>query len=74
MLHCHQPAQSNFVPEPEDIGCLQHGSIVILLAEVAKTAEDVYTISAKTCERLMNTVKQLSALSSDVRLFGITQD
>ena len=66
--------QSSCVAEPEEIGCVQDGSIVIFLPEVAKTAEDVYTVSAKSCERLLNTVKHLGTLSSNTRLFCITQD
>ena len=65
--------QSSYVTEPEDIGCIQDDSIVVFLPDVAKIAGDVYTVSAKSCERLLKIIKKLAASSSNTKLFCITQ-
>lgn len=65
--------ESGNVAEPDDIGRIRDDSIVVFLPDVAKTARDVYKVSAESCERLLNTVKRLSASLPKTKLFCITQ-
>ena len=65
--------ESDVHAEPEDIERIQEKSIVVLLPDVAKTAGDVYTVSTKSCEKLLNTLKKVAASSPKTKLFCITQ-
>ena len=65
---------SDSVAEPEDIGSIQDDSIIIFLPEIATTVGDVYNVSTRSCERLVNTVKKLTASSLRTKIFCITQN
>lgn len=65
--------ESDHVVEPEDIESIQDNSIVVFLPDIAETAGDIYTVSTKSCERLLDIVKKLTALSSKTKCFCITQ-
>lgn len=61
------------VVDPENMGPLKEGSIVIFIAEGAEKARDIYTVSAKSCDAILTTVKNLNKPSSNSKLFCITQ-
>ena len=65
--------ESGNVAGPEDIVSIQDNSIVVFLPDIAKTAGDVYRVSTKSCEMLLNIVKKLTATSPKTKLFCITQ-
>ena len=64
---------SDSVAEPEDIGSIQDDSIVVFLPDVATTVGDVYKVSTKSCGKLLDTVKKVTASSPSTKIFCITQ-
>ncbi|MCJ1466161.1 hypothetical protein MMC07_004780 [Pseudocyphellaria aurata] len=65
---------SSIVAEPEEVGHVQEGSILILVAEHAQKAEDVYAISAKSCEKVLTLVKIITKSITQNKVFCITQN
>lgn len=64
----------SIVSEPEEIDHVQEGSVIILSADGAQKAEDVYAISAKLCEKLLMLVKIFTKSLAQRKIFCITQN
>ncbi len=62
------------VNKPESIYDLSKASVVIFIADGAKRAEHVYPTSAENSDMLLRAVKVLTKLSSQSKLFCITQN
>ncbi|MCJ1423702.1 hypothetical protein MMC29_001586 [Sticta canariensis] len=64
----------SIVAEPEEIDHVQEGSVIILIADGALKAEDVYAVSAKSCEKLLTLVKTFNKSLAQNKIFCITQN
>lgn len=64
----------SIVAEPEEVGHVQEGSVLILIAEGARKAEDVYAVSAKSCEKLLTLFKTITKSLAQNKVFCITQN
>lgn len=65
---------NNIVAEPEEIDHVQEDSVVILVADSAQKAEDVYAVSAKSCEKLLTLIKICKRSFAKNKIFCITQN
>ena len=61
------------VSEPEDIPSTGEDSVIVFIPDGAKTENEIYEISARSCDRLLRIVKILSKTSSRRKAFCITQ-
>ncbi|MCJ1263393.1 hypothetical protein MMC22_003263 [Lobaria immixta] len=64
----------SIVAEPEELDHVQEGSVIILIADGAQKAEDVYAVSAKSCEQLLTLIKISSESLAQNKIFCITQN
>lgn len=62
------------IAEPEDLPPLGKESIVIFIADIAKAAEEIYQTSARSCDKLLSTIKALTKSSPSCKAFCITQN
>lgn len=64
----------SIVAEPEELDHVQEGSVIILIADGAQKAEDVYAVSAKSCEQLLTLIKIFRESLAQNKIFCITQN
>ena len=62
------------IAKPEDITALEEGSIVVYIAKGAEKVSEIYAVSARSCEAILITVKNLNRLSPRAKLFCITHN
>lgn len=61
------------ITEPVPFPDLRSGTVIILIAEAAETDDQVYEVSARSCDKLITTVKHVVQTGSRHKIFCITK-
>ena len=62
------------IAEPVASPQLRGDTIIVVVADAAKTIDDVYEVSATSCQKLLTTIKHISQSGSQNKVFCVTRD